>query len=147
MAKSDRFWSCPAEGENGRTIIVTGRDGMEKIMEGGKYVYRIDVSWNYGSLPDGMPDDESAEMLENVTDAFMLSFAKDKVAYLTGIYTGDGRRDWVFYTKNLKVFSFVFNKALEELPLLPLVIEAEEDRDWEEYRQMRESTYIPPEED
>ena len=64
---------------------------------------------------------------------------------MTGIYTGDGRRDWIFYTKNLKIFSVVFNKALEPLDQMPLEIEAEEDGDWSEYREMRDMTYVPPE--
>lgn len=143
----ERWWTFPAQAENGRTIMVTGRDGMSDIAASGKYIYRVDVSWDYDALPDGMPDDASAQILEEVTDALTATFKKDKVAYITGIYTGDGKRDWVFYVKNLKVFSFVFNKALESLPLLPLLIEASEDADWEEYNEMREATYIPKDEE
>lgn len=146
MASINRWWTYPAESDNGKTIIVTGRDGMEDVIKSGKYKYRIDVYWNYNSLPDGMPDDEDARMLEQVTDALQEKFKKDKVAYMTGIYTGDGRRDWVFYTKNLNIFSTVFNSALEQLPTLPIVIEAESDPDWEEYLNMREISYIPKDE-
>lgn len=142
----ERWWTYPAQAENGKTVMVTGRDGLGDVIASGKYIYRVTVSWDYYALPDGMPDAESAESLEKVTDALTEAFKKDKVAYMTGIYTGDGKRDWVFYTKNLKVFSFVFNKALSELPLLPLVIEAEEDKDWAEYSEMREATYIPKDE-
>lgn len=142
----DRYWSYPCVGESGKTVIVTGRDDVEKFRESGKYVYRIDVTWEYNSLPDGMPEEEDSRLMEEATDAFMEALKKDKVAVLTGIYTGDGKRDWVFYTKNLKIFSIVFNKALEPLPTIPLVIEAEEDPEWEEYTHMREETYIPDEE-
>lgn len=143
---TERYWSFPAESESGKTIIVTGRDDLDKFRDSGKYIYRIDVSWKYNALPDGMPEDEDAKLMEEVTDALTYALKKDKVAVLTGIYTGDGSRDWVFYTKNLKIFSIVFNKALEELPTIPFVIEAEEDSDWEEYTHMREETYVPDEE-
>lgn len=143
---TERYWSFPAESESGKTIIVTGRDDVDKFRDSGKYIYRIDVNWKYNALPDGMPEDEDAKLMEEVTDALTDALKKDKVAVLTGIYTGDGSRDWVFYTKNLKIFSIVFNKALEELPTIPLVIEAEEDSDWEEYTHMREETYVPDEE-
>lgn len=143
---NDKWWSFPAEAENGKTIIVTGRDKIEKYQESGKYIYRIDVTWEYNSLPDGMPEDEEAKLMEEVTDRLQDSFSKDKVAVMTGIYTGDGKRDWVFYTKNLKIFSIIFNKALEGLPTIPFLIEAEEDKDWEEYKHMREETYVPDEE-
>ena len=142
---ADVWWTYPAEGESGKTVLVTGRDRVEKERQSGKYQYRINVSWAYPALPDGMPEDGDAKLMELATDALLAAFKKDKVAILTGIYTGDGRRDWVFYCKNLKIFSIVFNKALEPLDEMPLEIEAEADPDWEEYEQMREMTYIPPE--
>lgn len=146
MKYTDKWWSYPAEGDSGKTVIVTGRDSIDDYRLSGKYIYRITVSWKYVAHPDGMPQDEDAKMMEEVTDALLEAFKKDRVAVVTGIYTGDGVRDWVLYTKNLKVFSVVFNRALEELPSLPIVIDAEEDAGWEEYLHMREETYVPDEE-
>lgn len=146
MAREE-WWTAPAESESGQTVIVTGRDNLGKEMESGKYDARVEVTWAYTSLPDGMPDKASAEMLEKVTDALMETLKKEKGVLLTGIYTGDGKRDWVFYTKNLRLFSSVFNRALADLPELPLEMVAYADKDWEEYREMRELTYIPPEEE
>ena len=146
MKYTDKWWSYPAESESGKTVIVTGRDLVDEYRDSGKYIYRIDVSWAYNSLPDGMPEEEDARLMEEATDALLDAFKKDRVAVMTGIYTGDGKRDWVFYTKNLKIFSIVFNKALEELPTIPIVIDASEDADWEEYSHMREETYVPDEE-
>ena len=146
MAYTDKWWSYPAEAESGKTIIVTGRDKIDDIRESGKYIYRVDVHWDYVAVPDGMPEKGDSELMESVTDELLTAFKKDRVAVMTGIYTGDGRRDWIFYTKNLKIFSGVFNRALEEIETIPIVIEASEDADWEEYREMREATYIPEEE-
>lgn len=146
MAYTDKWWSYPAEAENGRTIIVTGRDKIDDLRESGKYRFRVDVHWDYIPEPDGMPSREDSEIMEKVTDAFLAEFKKDRVGVLTGIYTGDGRRDWIFYTKNLGIFSGVFNRALEPLDTIPILIEASEDPEWEEYSEMREATYIPEEE-
>lgn len=145
MKYTDKWWSYPAEGESGKTVIVTGRDCIDEYRENGKYIYRIDVTWNYHALADGMPEEDEAKLMEEVTDALIDAFKKDRVAVMTGIYTGDGKRDWVFYTKNLKIFSVVFNKALEDLPTIPIVVDAEEDSAWEEYLHMREETYVPDE--
>ena len=144
MATADEWWSSPTESENGRTIFVTGRGGIENAMESGKYIYRVDVAWDYNAQPDGMPDDDDAALMEQATDALQSEFKKDKVGIMTGIYTGDGRREWIFYTKNLNIFNKVFNRALSSLPLIPLLISAEEDRDWAEYREMRSISYIAP---
>lgn len=146
MAKTEKWWSYPCEAENGQTIITSGHDGLDKQRLSGKYIYRVEVSWDYPALSDGMPDEEASRLLEQVTDALTATLAEDKVAVMTGIYTGAGRRDWIFYTKNLKIFSSTFNRALHELPVLPLQFEATEDPEWEEYMHLRETTYIPDEE-
>ena len=145
MKYTDKWWSYPAEAENGRTIIVTGRDDIEQYRESGKFRYRIDVSWDYRSKADGMPEDDEAKLMEEATDALLDAFRRDRVAVMTGIYTGDGRREWIFYTRSLPVFQKVFNLYLEPLDAIPLVIEASADPDWEEYTEMRERTYVPDE--
>lgn len=139
----ERWWSAPTEGESGRTVIVTGRDYMDEVIARGKFPYRVTIGWEYNALPSGMPEDGDAEMMEKATDAMTAEFSKDKVAYMTGIYTGDGRRDWVFYTGNLNIFNKVLNRALAPLDTMPLLIVAEEDPEWNEYREMREISYIP----
>ena len=143
----ERWWTSPTEAENGRTIIVTGRDYMDEIIAKGKFIYRVTISWNYNSIPSGMPEEEDAILMERATEALASEFKRDKAAYLTGIYTGDGRRDWVFYTKNLTIFNNLLNRALAPLEQMPLLIEAEEDKDWNEYHEMREISYIPENDD
>lgn len=142
----DKWWTYPAESEDGQTILITGRDEIEKWQKPGKFPIRVTVSWDYTSKPDGMPSDADADLMEQATDALLDEFRKDKAAVMTGIYTGAGRRDWVFYTHSLNIFGKVFNRALAPLPELPLKFEAAEDPDWEEYRDMREATYVPDEE-
>lgn len=142
----ERWWTAPTKSESGATVMVTGRDYMDDVIAKGKFKYRVTVGWDYERLPNGMPSDADAEMMEKATDALQKEFNKDKVAYMTGIYTGDGRRDWIFYTMNLNIFGKVFNRALEGLDSMPLSIEAEEDADWAEYREMRDISYIPEDE-
>lgn len=143
--KSDRWWSYPAEGDDSRTIIVTGRDNVEKWQKPGKFPVRVSVSWDYEPLPDGMPCDADAELMDEATNALLDEFNRDKSAVMTGIYTGCGRRDWVFYTYSLNIFGKVFNRALAEVAEMPLKFDAADDPEWEEYREMREATYIPDE--
>ena len=142
---TEKWWSYPAESEEGHTIIITGRDDIEKWQKPGKYPVRVTVSWDYAPKADGMPADSDAELMEQATDAMLDEFGKDKCAVMTGIYTGAGRRDWIFYTHSLNIFGKVFNRALAALPELPLKFEAAEDPDWEEYRDMRDATYVPDE--
>ncbi len=144
MKFPDKWWTSPAESEAGKTVIITGRDGLEKVQASGKYIYRLDVSWDYEPEASGMPSDADARIMEEATDALLKVFDKNTAAVMTGIYTGDGRRDWIFYCLNLKVFSSSFNNALADLPAMPLEISATEDPEWEECSEMRANTYIDP---
>lgn len=145
---AERWWSAPMEGDGGQRVIVTGRDHMEKIIGTGKMPYLIRVSWRYEALADGMPAERDAELMGRVQDAFEKTFRKDKAAYLVAIFTGEGRRDWLFYTGNLNIFNKVFNRALEDIAeTVPFEIEAQSDPEWSEYKEMKELTYIPEDEE
>ena len=102
--------------------------------------------WRYDGDANGMPDRATSELMEQAQEAMEKEFGRDPVAVLTGIYTGDDRRDWVFYTSSLHIFQRKLNEILAPFPTLPLEFEAEEDAEWEEYRQMRDATEITDEE-
>lgn len=143
----ERYWTAPTEAESGRTIMVTGRDCLDKIRESGKFPYLIRVSWKYNSLPNGYPDEIDEALMEQADDALRAAFDADPVAYLAIITTGDGEREWLFYTRSLPIFGKVFNRALADIETtLPVEVSAEEDADWQAYREFYDATYIPDEE-
>lgn len=142
---SNLWWTAPAESENGSTIIVTGRKDLEAVYQSGKFVYRVEITWKYHPDNMGMPDFATSSLMEKVTDALNDSFNADPVAILTGIYTGDGERNLVFYCRSLNIFQRKFNEILSPFPTLPLSFQAFNDPEWEEYHEMRE-TEIPDDE-
>ncbi len=143
MAEKDDWWTCPTESEDGRTIMVTGRRDIATYRNNPRFTIRIEITWQYSEAPDAnMPDRETAEMMEQVTERIVTELAKDPIAVLTGIYTGAGERNWVFYTLSTNIFNKKLNAALADLPLLPLKIYAENDSDWCEYDEMRDLSEI-----
>lgn len=124
----------PAESTgNGQTIIVTIRTDLDKFRGNPRFIYRVTIAWPYDGKADGMPDEPTADLMEQATDLMSETFRKDPVAVLTEISTGDNRREWVLQTSSLGIFNKKINQALASLPLLPLEFEAEEDPDWEIY--------------
>ena len=145
MAKfqiSDEWWTAPAEADNGNLIMVTGRRDMDGVKATGKYVYRVELTWRYEGDKQGMPDLATSRLMEKVTDSMQETFSADPVAVNTGIYTGDGIRNWVFYARSLHLFEKKLNESLAAFDKLPLEIEAFEDSDWEEYAEMRETEIL-----
>lgn len=140
MAKlkiSDEWWTAPAEGDNGELVLVTGRRNMDEIMASKIFNDRIEVTWNYAPQANGLPDESTSKLMEQVHDALRAEFDKDPVAIMTGIYTGAGERNWIFYTRSINIFGRKLNEILAPFELLPLSIYAEKDPEWNEYREMR----------
>ncbi|MEE1298706.1 MAG: DUF695 domain-containing protein [Muribaculaceae bacterium] len=145
MAKlklTDEWWTSPAEADNGALVMVTGRRDMEPVIATGKYNYRIEITWKYEAEQNGMPDVATSTLMEEVQDALQADFMKDPVAVLTGIYTGNGERNWVFYAMSVKIFERKLNEDLARFELLPLTLYVENDPEWSEYQEMREATEI-----
>lgn len=138
MKLSDEwFTSLSGDGEEQMTILC-GRDELDEFRKSGKMNERVEISWKYQADPKGMPSDETAQQMEVVQEALRRSMEKDKLAILTGIYTGEGERLWVFYTRSVRVFGERLNDALASMDALPISIYTEKDPDWEEYLDLYE---------
>lgn len=137
MAENNNWFTVPAVGDDGRTIIVTGRLDVEAFRSKPRNSIRVEVSMPYEPEgPLGFPDDAVAELLEKATEAMQKALKGKNTAIMTGIFTGAGRRDWVFYTFSTEVFGAFLNRALAPLPVLPLTVYAENDPAWEAYDEM-----------
>ena len=143
----NEWWTAPAESEDGQLIMVTGRSGLEQVKATGVFVYRIEVNWAYKPDAKGMPDYATSRLMEQVTDALEAEFSKDPVAVNTGIYTGAGERNWVFYCRSLHIFQRKINTILAPFETLPLTFHAEEDPEWAEYAEMCQCEVHVTEED
>ncbi len=133
------WWTAPAESEDGRLVMVSGRSDVANFRKNPKFSIRVEVTWPYSDAPGAdMPCDADAETMGAATDNLQEVFDKDPVAVMTGIFTGAGERTWVFYTLSTNIFQKKFNEAMAPLPLLPLKITAENDPKWEAYDEMQE---------
>lgn len=130
------WWTAPCEAENSDLVMVTSRADVERFRNNPRYNIRVTVRWQYAQ--SGMPELAQSEQMGAVTEALTRCFDADPVAVLTGIYTGDGVREWVFYTLSLAIFGRKFNEALSALPELPLEFEAAEDPEWLEYAEVQQ---------
>jgi len=137
--EKDSWWTAPAESEDGHLIMVTGNKDVEKFRSNPRFCIRIEVSWNYTGDASGMPDTATSELMEQVQEALQTEFRKDPVAILTGIFTGDGKREWVFYSVSTHIFGKKLNQALEPFPLLPITVYCENDPGWEGYDEMTQA--------
>ncbi len=138
MKLTDKWFSALSETETGELAIITGRYNIDEFVQSGKFKERAEVKWTFEGESKGMPAGPDAELMEQVEVALRKAMEKDKLAILTGIYTGGNQKTWVFYCRTVRVFGERLNEALSGFPVLPLEIYTEIDPEWEEYLDMLE---------
>ena len=139
MADNGSGLTAPTSSESGLVIMVTGRKDIDKFRNNPRFDKRVEVTWKYSGDKSGMPDKATSTLMEEVQDALVAAFDKDPVAVLTGIFTGDNQRDWIFYTLSTHIFGRKLNEALSDFPMLPIEIYCENDADWNQYNEMSEA--------
>lgn len=138
MKLSNEWFTALSENESGQMVIVSGRDELTEFVRSGKFKERVEITWQFEDDAKGMPSEEIAARMEAVQEVLQKAMEKDKLAILTGVYTGGGEKIWVFYTRTVRVFGERLNEALAAFELLPLSIYTEIDPEWEEYLDMYE---------
>lgn len=137
MKLSDKWFTALSENEDGSYTFISGRSDIDEFINSGKLKERVEVTWTYEKDEKGMPAiDKEAQIMEAVEERLRAALEKDKLAILTGIYTGQGKREWVFITRSTAAFGERLNDALAGLPQLPITIYAEQDPDNEEYKSL-----------
>ena len=134
MKLTDEWFTAVAENDSGQTVIIAGRSGIDNFKESGKFNDRIEITWKYEG--GAMPDETTARQMEEACDALKKAVEKNKLAILTGVYTGGGKRIWVFYARHNGAFGETLNSTLSSFPLLPINIYAEKDPLWDEYAEI-----------
>lgn len=138
MRLSNEWFTALSENENGQFVTVSGRDELTEFVQSGKFKERVEITWKYEGDDKGMPSEEIGRMMEEVQEALQKAMEKDKLAILTGIYTGGEEKVWVFYTRTVRVFGERVNEALAPFEQMPISIYTEIDPEWEEYLDMYE---------
>lgn len=139
MVLTDNWFTALSDNEDGTFTFISGRTGIEAFVDSHKFPQRIEVTWTYSADEKGLPvNDQEAEQMEEVGDLLRQKMEKDKLAILTGVYTGQGQRIHVFIARNVEAFGRRLNEALADFPQLPLSLYVEHDPDNQEYHEMQE---------
>jgi hypothetical protein len=140
MVLTDKWFTALAENEDGSYTFISGRSDIDDFIASGKMKERLEVTWTYAPDSKGLPaDDNEAELMEEVEEKLRHAMEKDKLAILTGIYTGQGKRQWIYIARNTPAFGERLNATLSVYPRqLPIEIYAEKDPENQEYKELLE---------
>lgn len=139
MVLTDNWFTALSENEDGTYTFISGRTNIEEFVKSRKLRERLEIVWTYKADEKGLPaDDAEAQMMEEVGDKLRAAMEKDKLAIVTGIYTGQGKRETNFICRNIAAFGERLNQTLSTYPQLPIVVNAYDDPDNEEYQGLLE---------
>lgn len=122
------------ESENGLPFTIRFREDLPTGSEIEKLNTLIVISWLYESADGtGLPTGEMLDRMEDFENLIDEALVEKGTARLVTVYTGEGVREWQFYTDDEEFFLRKFNEAMEGKPVLPLEVEAFEDENWDAF--------------
>lgn len=119
--------------QDGKPVIYRS---MEKVPEGQKesdYPTLINIYWPFEvNANNGMPDAQTNEdqiTFENALE----QLDQNGVSHLMLVVTGNGRKEWIWYVKDVEAWMVKFNDLLSGHKVYPVEIEINQDPEWSTY--------------
>jgi hypothetical protein len=75
--------------------------------------------------------------MDRMEDLLEPHVEKDGLATLVLVSTGEGLREWVYYTRSREAFMARMNAAFKDLPRFPIEIDLWADPKWERYESFK----------
>lgn len=127
------YFTATAE-EDGKPLIFRG---IQAVPEGSKesvYPFLMSVFWPYSPAnDDGMPDADINEAQIVFEDALEV-LDKAGISHLMLVVTGNGRKEWHWYVKDIENWMQKLNTALAgQNTVFPIEIENSHQPDWSLY--------------
>ena len=139
VEKNEESWIISeGESENGKLSVIRLREDLPTESEQAKLTNLVLITWNYQPKDEsGMPSEKDAEKMERFEDLMDAGVVETGFGRLMTVFTGEGLKEWQFYTGDEEVFMQKLNETLGGEEVLPLEIEVFEDENWDGYDDYR----------
>ena len=119
--------------QSGEKIILQSRDKKPGDVSDG-FETAVVIKWRYGM--DGLPDQETMHSIYQFEDVIE-EVRKDKTGIHVHTLTGNGIREWCYYTANFAEFNSRFNALVSSLPIMPIEISYQTDAGWDYWKKLK----------
>ncbi len=115
--------------ETGEHAVFRLRTSRPETPQGQSFSTAVSIGWSFES-DSGMPSPETMEVMNSFEDGI------DPLTWLNGfselmyVATGNGEREWLFYSSDQERFMGEFNSLLADHQPYPLRIEFIDDPEW-----------------
>jgi len=133
-------WSVAQLEKNGKPLVVRYRSERPQGVETAAFSFLLSATWAYQPDEFGLPADAEMERMDKFEDALAAALETSKTAYLMVILTGNGERDWLWYTTGEEAAMRQVNQALKGHKSYPIQFSVQKDRGWKAYSQFEKGS-------
>jgi hypothetical protein len=127
-------WSVATAEDDGMPLIFRIRTVPSDLNRAG-LPHLIAVSWPYQPADGGMPSPADKEQMDLLEDLLTPALEGNHDALLTVVATGNGVREWQWYSAVPDATMQLVNTALNGHPPFPVELSIQDDPDWAAYSQ------------
>ncbi|MGH6614808.1 DUF695 domain-containing protein [Sphingomonas sp.] len=130
-------WSIATGMVDGNRTIIRVLSQLPEADERAERPLLIHVTWTYGETLIGMPDAATLDTIETFEETIFASIDQQDWATEVAAITGNGARQWRFYTDDGDNFVAQFSAALADHPVYPIELEGIPDPEWQGLRELQ----------
>jgi hypothetical protein len=101
-----------------------------------KYPHLIVITWRYKGTANGMPDKTTGEKMVLLEGLLDKKLEPPGSALMTAVVTGNGVKEWQWYSRDEKETMRFLNEALSGQSVFPIQISLDDDPAWQAYHQL-----------
>jgi hypothetical protein len=132
---ADNQWSVAQFEKNGKPLIVRYRNERPQSVEMAAFPFLLSATWAYQPNEFALPSADEMEWMDRFEDALASALETSQTAHLMVVLTGNGERDWLWYTRGEAEAMRQVNQALQGHKPYPIEFSVQKDRGWKAYAQ------------
>ena len=129
----DDIWMIKQGQKGGLQLFVRLRKSRPKNIKAGDFHHLRGISWEYNPRDEsGLPNSSVLKEMRRFEE-LLDSVESSGAAYLMAIVTGDGAREWLWYSRDAQEMMNHVNRALTSQKPFPIKFIREDDPTWSTY--------------
>jgi hypothetical protein len=140
---ADDQWVVLQAEKNGKPLLIRHRGQRPPGIEPSAFPFLLSATWPYRSNDAGLPAPEEMALMDQFEDALASALETSQTAYLMVVLTGNGERDWLWYTCGETEAMHQVNQALRGHKPYPVQFSVQPDRGWRAYTQFETGSSSP----
>lgn len=132
---ADDQWSVAQLEKNGNPLLVRYRNQRPQGVEAAAFPFLLSATWAYQPNQFALPSADEMESMDKFEDALAPALEASQTAHLMVVLTGNGERDWLWYTSSEADAMRCVNQALKGHKPYPIEFSVQKDRGWKAYVQ------------